>query len=188
MNIKKIVSMVLSCAVLAVSVLSVGASSANDDYITFGPYYTAKYYGSGTMLYKYTTGIDVSLRSNLTLDGSNSLSKIAVGSTYAKTVETYACIFSGISTTSKFSGNLFDYPATNTTLNKGKIVVSAAANYTDGGVALSTKTSYETSKNWASVTTGSKSTTEDLTSYGGYEYRDYSNNRVMYVYLSNYGY
>lgn len=180
--------MVLSCAVLAVSVLSVGASSANDDYITFGPYYTAKYYGSGTMLYKYTTGIDVSLRLNMTLDGSNSISKIAVGSTYAKTVDTYACIYSGISTTSRFSGHLFDHPATNTTLNKGKIVVSAAASYTKGGSAINTEVYEELSKNWASVTTGSKSTTQDLTSFGGYEYRDYNNNKIMYVYLSTYGY
>ena len=184
MNIKKIVSMVLSCAVLAVSVLSVGASAAERP--TFGPFYTYKYYGSGTMLYKYTTGIDTSTIINMTLDGKNYINKIAMGSDYAKEVSTYACIYSGGTTTSRFNNRFFNDPATSTSLNKGEIVVSAAANYYAGGLAIASKKYSESSKNWASVTAGSILTSKALTSYGTIEYRN--NVDTLYNFLSTVDY
>ena len=185
MNIKRIVSMVLSCAVLAVSVLSVGASALR---VTFGPFYTYERYGSGTMLYKYTTGIDTSTVINMTLDGKNYINKIAMGSDYAKEVSTYACIYSGgTTTTSRFNNKFFNNPATSTSLNKGKIVVSAAAvYYPSGNPAISSKTDSESSKNWASVKAGSMLTTSALTSYGTIEYRN--NEKTLYNYLSTVDY
>ena len=176
--------MVLSCAVLAVSVLSVGASA----YITFGPYTTAEYYGSGVMMYKYTTGIDTSTLINMTLDGKNYINKIAMGSDYVKEASTDACIYSGGTTTaSRFNNNFSNSPATSTTINKGQIVVSAKADYyLSGDNALSSKTDSESSKNWVSVKAGSILTSSALTSYGTIEYRN--NVDALYNSLSTVNY
>ncbi len=184
MNIKKIVSMVLSCAVLTVSVLSVGASA----YITFGPYTTAEYYGSGVMMYKYTTGIDTSTVINMTLDGKNYINKIAMGSDYVKEASTDACIYSGGTTTaSRFNNNFSNSPATSTTLNKGLIAVSAAAYYYASGTNVMPLKKYsESSKNWASVKAGSILTSEALTSYGTIEYKNNIDTLYVSLYTVNY--
>ena len=180
-NLKKAIALVLFCAILTVSVLSIGVSAT-----TWGPYYTSKYYSSNVMLYKYKTAIDTSTTINRTIDGYNYISKISVGSTYLKTIRTYACLYSGIETSSIFSEDLFDEIATNTTINKGEIVVGVSANYYVGGTAISTKTKTETSTNKAYVE-ASIATSEALTSYGSIEYR-YDNNSAIYEYLTTTNY
>lgn len=186
MNIKKIVSMVLSCAVLAVSVLSVGASAAADRP-TFGPFTTYRYYASGTMLYKYTTGIDTNKIIDMTLDGKNYINKIAMDSKYAKEASTYACIYQGRATGSRFSNNFLNGPATSTTLNKGEIYVSVETVYTvSGDDAMPFKMDTESSKNWASVKAGSMLTSSSLTSYGYFEYQQ--GDKVLFNHLSTFDY
>lgn len=185
MNLKKIVSMVLFCAVLTVSVLSVGASAVERP--TFGPFYVSQRYASGTILYKYTTGISTSTAINMTLDGKNYIRKIDIGSGYVKEVGTYACIYRGKATKSRFNNNFFNEPLTSTDLNKGLIVVSASANYyLTGATAIASKKSSESTKNWASVTAGSVQTSKALSSYGTMEYRN--TDETLYAYFSTINY
>lgn len=185
-KLKKALALVLFCAMLTVSVLSVGVRAATDYPITSGPYQTAERYGSQMMYYKYTTAIDASTIINRTLDGKNYIKKIAYNNTsmYAKGVGTYACIYSGVTQTSKFNNQFFYYPATNTTLNKGLIVVSAAACYTSGGTAIESEKETEDSKNSASVEPGMITTLDALTSFGTIEYRN--NVDTLSAYLSTF--
>lgn len=184
MNMKKVISTVLFCAILTLSVLSVGASAL---YTTFGPFYDFRNYGANTMLYKYTTGIDPSTAIGMTLDGKNFISKMASGSEYEKNVGTYACIYKGESPTSRFNNKFFNTPETTTGLNNGLIVVSTSANYyTTGATAIASKKSSESSKNWASVTAGSVKTSKALSSYGTMEYRN--TEKTLYAYFSTINY
>ena len=103
-----------------------------------------------------------------------------------KVIDTYACIYSGIVTSSRFSEDLFNEPATNTTINKGSIVVGVSANYySSGTTAISTKTDTETSKNMTYVQ-ASMTTSSALTSYGSIEYRNSTETLYAYLATSNY--
>ena len=103
-----------------------------------------------------------------------------------KVIDTYACIYSGIVTSSRFSEDLFNEPATNTTINKGSFVVGVSANYySSGTTAISTKTDTETSKNMTYVQ-ASMTTSSALTSYGSIEYRNSTETLYAYLATSNY--
>lgn len=185
MNIRKIVSMVLSCAVLAVSVLSVGASAVRT---TVGPFYASQHYASGVMMYKYTTVLHSSSYINMTLDGKCYINKISMGSDYAKEVNTYACIYKGFATDSRFNdGKFFNGPETNKTLNKGKIIVKAEGRYYPSGARImEEKTETEVSTNWVSVRAGSMQTSKNLSSYGYVEYECSEETLFNYVSTSDY--
>ncbi len=183
MKLKKLISLLLLGTILTISVLSVGVSAS-----TFGPYYYSESGSTGTIYYKYTTAIDTSNTINMTLDGNNLIAKQAAASTYIKLVGTYACIYRGTATTSRFNnGKLFNDPALSSSINNGLIVVSAAANYyLSGDIAIPSTKTEEATLNMTHIVSKAITATEALTSYGTIEYRN--NTDTIYEYLSTVNY
>lgn len=185
-KVKKFIALALVSTMLTGGALSSAVNAA--DYTTFGPYYLRL--SNNKQLYKYTTAISVGKSISVTLDGNNSIKRQVISSPKGmqiKEVSTYACIYKGVKEESRFNnGNLFNYPASSSSINKGLIVVSAAASYYVGGTAIESKAEKEASTNSVSVNPNSITTSEALTGHGTIEYRN--NDDTLYAFLTTVNY